>query len=193
VDACVLGLRPGELFALRRNDRVGSNDLRIDQSFSPLVGIVEPKSDASATCVWMPQSIVVELDFWMEANETQPPDMFLFPSQNDTPINANNFLKRVLQEAGKRTRKALQEAGEQIPDGFLEGLTHQALRRSCATHIQPYGSVKDIQVHLRHVRPNITADVYMQQIPSRVRAAVELLDQKLSSVARKVTASIEPN
>jgi len=74
-----------------------------------------------------------------------------------------------------------------------EALTHQALRRSCATHMQPYGSVKDIQAHLRHARPNITADVYMQQIPSSVRAAVELLDRKLSSVARKVTASIEPN
>jgi len=59
--------------------------------------------------------------------------------------------------------------------------------------MQPYGSVKDIQAHLRHARPNITADVYMQQIPSSVRAAVELLDRKLSSVARKVTASIEPN
>jgi integrase len=44
----VLGLRPGELFALRRNDRVGKNQIRIDESISPLSGVVEPKTDARA-------------------------------------------------------------------------------------------------------------------------------------------------
>ena len=36
----VLGLRPGELFALRRDDRVGPNQIRIDESISPISGIV---------------------------------------------------------------------------------------------------------------------------------------------------------
>jgi hypothetical protein len=48
--------------------------------------------------------------------------------------------------------------------------------------MQRYGTVKDIQAHLRHARPNITAEVYMQQIPASVRAAVESLDQVLSGM-----------
>jgi hypothetical protein len=59
--------------------------------------------------------------------------------------------------------------------------------------MQHLGSVKDVQAHLRHARPNITAEVYMQEIPATVRAAVELLDQKLTSIQPKVSQSIEPN
>jgi hypothetical protein len=49
-----------------------------------------------------------------------------------------------------------------------------------------------IQAHLRHARPNVTAEVYMQEIPASVRAAVESLDQKLTGCSRKLP-SIEPN
>ncbi len=190
----VHGLRPGELFALRRDDRLASNCLRIDQSVSPLVGIVDPKSEASNAFVWMPQSVVIELDFWMESQTDKRPEAFIFPSRKGTPLSANNFLKRVLKKAGEGAREELlKEPGVTLPNGFLEGLTHQALRRSCATHMQPFGSVKDIQAHLRHARPNVTAEVYMQEIPANVRAAVELLDQKLTSVRPKVSEAVEPN
>ncbi|MEQ1949371.1 MAG: site-specific integrase [Bryobacteraceae bacterium] len=190
----VLGLRPGELFALRRNDRLTTNYLRIDQSVSPLIGIVEPKTDASCASVWMPHSLALELDFWMDSQQDRRPDAFLFPSRAGTPLSANNFLKRVLKKAGERTRRKLKESGAEIPNGFLESLTHQALRRSCATHMQAYGSVKDIQAHLRHSRPNVTAEIYMQSIPATVRTAVESLDQKLSAVRiNTAEGSIEPN
>ena len=59
--------------------------------------------------------------------------------------------------------------------------------------MQHLGSVKDIQAHLRHARPNVTAEVYMQEIPASVRAAVESLDQKLSGVRAKTPQAIEPN
>jgi integrase len=186
----VLGPRPGELFAFRRNDRVGHNYIRLDEAISPLVGIVEPKSDSSKAFIWMPQSLGIELDFWMEAQQDKRPEAFLFATRKGTPLSANNFLKRQLKRAGENVRKKLEEQGATLSSGFLEGLTHQALRRSCATHMQPYGSVKDIQAHLRHARPNITADAYMQKIPARVLAAVEVLDQKLTSV-RKVISPIE--
>jgi len=39
--------------------------------------------------------------------------------------------------------------------------------------------VKDAQAQLRHSSPNLTAAVYMQQIPESVRAAVELLDRRI--------------
>jgi site-specific recombinase XerC len=68
--------------------------MRIDQSVSPLVGVVDPKTDASATCVWMPQSIATELDFWMESRKDTRPEAFIFASRKGTPLSANNFLKR---------------------------------------------------------------------------------------------------
>jgi len=59
--------------------------------------------------------------------------------------------------------------------------------------MQHVGSVKDVQAHLRHARPNITAEVYMQEIPATVRAAVESLDAKLTSVRPNPQSSIEPS
>ena len=129
----------------------------------------------------------------MEGQQDTRPEAFLFPSRTGTPLSANNFLKRVLNRAGGRTRKAITDAGADVPAGFLQDLTHQALRRSCATHMQHLGSVKDIQAHLRHARPNVTAEVYMQEIPASVRDAVESLDQKLIAGSPKTAVAIEPN
>jgi integrase len=189
----VLGLRPGEFFALRRNDRVAPNYLAIDEAISPITGVIEPKTPESCASVWMPQSLAIELNFWMDAQKDQRPEAFLFPSRSGTPLSANNFLKRVLQKAGERTRRKLKEREVEVSEGFLKGLTHQALRRSCATHMQSYGSVKDIQAHLRHASPNLTANVYMQVIPATVRAAVESLDQKLMGTRPSSPKAIEPN
>jgi hypothetical protein len=57
----------------------------------------------------------------------------------------------------------------------------QVDRRTCATHMEHLGNIKDAQAHLRHARPNVTVEVYTHEIPASVRSAVELLDQKLSS------------
>lgn len=115
----------------------------------------------------------------MDNQQDKRPEAFLFPSAVGTPISANNFLKRVLQKAAASTAEMVKNSGRELPAGFLEGVTFQSLRRSCATHMQHEGSVKDIQAHLRHAPPNVTASVYMQKIPASVRAAVEGLDGKL--------------
>ena len=114
----VLGLRPGELFALRRDDRVGPNQIRVDESISPTSGIVEPKTDASDAFVWLPQTLAIELDFWMESMQDRRPEAFLFASRSDrgTPISANNFLKRALKKAGERARAAMQAEGIDTPE-----------------------------------------------------------------------------
>ena len=156
----------------------------MNESVSALTGLVETKTAASEACIWVPQSHAIELDFWLDALHDKRPDAFMFPSRRGTPLSPNNLLKRVLKNAGERTRKQLEQAQATLPEGFLANITHQALRRSCATHMQHLGSVKDIQAHLRHARPNVTAEVYIQEIPDSVRAAVESLDRKLSSAFR---------
>ena len=54
----------------------------------------------------------------------------------------------------------------------LEKLNFQILRRTMATHAQKMGSVKDIQAHLRHSRPDTTAHEYMQELPESVQQMV---------------------
>jgi len=51
-------------------------------------------------------------------------------------------------------------------------LNFQVMRRTMATQAQKMGSVKDIQAHLRHSRPDTTANEYMQELPESVREMV---------------------
>jgi integrase len=179
----VLGLRPGELFALRRNDSEPSGELRIDEAVSDALRgnerIVAPKTVASIARVWLPRSIRDELDFWMRNMKDQRPEAFLFPSTRGTPMSPNNFRARHLKPAAAMALEAMRRSGRHIPEGFLEGIDHRALRRTTATRMQKCGNLKDIQAHLRHASPDVTADVYMQAVPASVRAAVEALDADL--------------
>src|SRR5436305_11715514 len=46
------------------------------------------------------------------------------------------------------------------------------MRRTVGTDLQEHGSMKDAQGILRHASIKTTANVYMQQIPASVRAAL---------------------
>jgi integrase len=159
----VLGLRPGEMFALRWNDKQG-NSLRIDSSITDGTE-VETKTEGSDSFVWLPASIETELEFWRGTATAAAPDAFIFPSSRGTAINTNNFLFRVLKEAGRN-------AG-------IEDVTHQMLRRTCSTYMAQITSVKDVQAHLRHTNAKTTLDHYIKSVPESVRVAVESLDQLL--------------
>ena len=54
----------------------------------------------------------------------------------------------------------------------LEKLNFQILRRTMATQAQKMGSVKDIQAHLRHSRPDTSAHEYMQELPESLQQMV---------------------
>ncbi len=159
----ILGLRPGELFALRWND-VECHRIRVDSS------VVDghegaTKTKASKSFVWMPSSLAAELDWWRSNSEGTHPEAFVFPSDRGTAISTNNYLKRVLQSAGKRIG--------------LAGINHQVLRRTCSTHMAQFASVKDVQAHLRHTTAKTTLEHYIKEVPESVRAAVESLDSLL--------------
>jgi integrase len=102
------------------------------------------------------------LEFWRGTPTNPVPDAFIFPSSRGTAINTNNFLFRVLKEAGRN-------AG-------IDGVTHQMLRR---TYMAQITSVKDVQAHLRHTNAKTTLEHYIKSVPESVRVAVESLDQLL--------------
>ncbi|HKD07262.1 MAG TPA: site-specific integrase [Bryobacteraceae bacterium] len=162
----VLGLRPGEMFALRWNDKDG-NSLRIDSSISDGIE-VETKTEGSDAAVWLPASIETELEFWREKTPKAAPDEFIFPTTRGTAISTNNFLYRVLKEAGKR-------AG-------IPGVNHQMLRRTCSTYMAQLTTVRDVQAHLRHTSAKTTLEHYIKSVPASVRVAVESLDCMLKSI-----------
>jgi len=152
----VLGLRPGEMFALRWNDKVG-NSLRIDSSITDGIE-VETKTEGSDSYVWLPASIDAELEFLRSTVKDASPEAFIFPSARGTAINTNNFLFRTLKEAGKN-------AG-------IERATHQMLRRTCSTYMAQLTTVKDVQAHLRHSTSKTTLEHYIKSVPESVRVAV---------------------
>jgi integrase len=162
----VLGLRPGEMFALRWNDKQ-QNSLRIDSSISEGIE-VETKTEGSNANVWLPSSIETELEWWRSASPNAQADGFIFPSTTGTAIGTSNFLFRVLKEAGKKSG--------------LPGLNHQMLRRTCSTYMAQLTTVKDVQSHLRHASPKTTLEHYIKSVPESVRVAVESLDQLLKKV-----------
>jgi len=95
-----LGLRPEELFALRRND-LRENELVIGEA---LVDghTKEPKTLASASSVYVPADLLTELKHYLEGID-QSPSAWLFPSQKkSSPLQPKNFLKRVLKPAAIR-------------------------------------------------------------------------------------------
>jgi integrase len=95
----VLGLRPGEMFAPRWNDK-GGNSLRIDSSITQGIE-VETKTEGSD--VWLPALLETELEWWRQAASDAKPEFFMFPSARGTAIQTNNFLNRVrMMRRGKK-------------------------------------------------------------------------------------------
>jgi integrase len=128
---------------------------------------VETKTEGSSANVWLPVSIETELEWWRSVSTDAGPEAFIFPSARGTAINSNNFLCRVLKEAGR-------QAG-------IDGVTHQMLRRTCSTYMAQLTSVKDVQAHLRHTYAKTTLEHYIKSVPESVRGAVESLDHLLKS------------
>lgn len=76
------------------------------------------------------------------------------------PRRAKNFLRWRVYPIADRLK---------IPRKLV---TFQVMRRTLGTDLQKHGTMKDAQGALRHASIKTTADVYVQQIPESVRAAI---------------------
>lgn len=154
------GLRPAEVFALRADD-IGDGLLRIDEAVKDVERgekrIGRTKTEEADAFIAIPADLEQELRAWAS---TRGPGL-LFPTEKGTTWRIGNYLKRVLKPLA---------AGLNPP---IDDMTHQAFRRTFATHFQSYGSVKDAQSQLRHARAETTLNHYQKQIPESTKAAVE--------------------
>lgn len=163
--ALTLGLRPSEIFALRADD-IFPGSLRIDESYvQGLIG--DPKTLHSKGFVTLPPSLEAELRAFVSARNIQE-NAFLFTYRNGRPLRSGNYVRRQLRSLGKSVG--------------IQPLTFQMLRRTFATHVQRHSTLKDLQGAMRHARPDMTADVYVQELPEGVKKAVTDWDLRLSSL-----------
>jgi integrase len=144
------GLRPAELFALRTDD-IQHRALRIDEAVKNLEReatgrrIGATKTDESDGVVSISADLEAGIRAWAE---TRPAGALLFPTEKGTTWHIGNYLKRVLKPLA---------ASVGIAD-----LTHQCLRRTCATHFK--GDMKDRQSQMRHTDPATTMRHYQKTL-----------------------------
>lgn len=153
-------LRPSELFDLRWRSFDDENALVLTETIYRAKLRPYGKTPGSLTKVHLPDGLADELRQWKEdcGGEDVSPDAFIFPNADGGFLHVNNYLYRVLKP---------------LAEGLgLEKLNFQILRRTMATQAQKMGSVKDIQAHLRHSRPDTTAHEYMQELPESVQQMV---------------------
>jgi integrase len=90
---------------------------------------------------------------------------FIFSTKEGTIMYKENVLFRVLRPIKEKLN---------IPI-----LNFQVLRRTMATLSQRAGSVKDVQAHLRHKTPDVTASEYMQSVPESACTMVNEVYEEL--------------
>jgi integrase len=159
--ACFLGLRPGEIAALRWED-IDAESIHIRRSVvRGIVGV--PKTRESIASLPLMDRVRVPLELWRQKS----PDTsgWVFPSVNNTPIDLHNLAARVI-------RPALAAKGL-VWKGLYAG------RRGAGTAIIALtnGNAAIGQALLRHKNMSTTLTFYKKQIPDGdLRAGLKLLD-----------------
>jgi integrase len=178
-----LGLRPEEMFALRRDD-VEGDQLRIDEAL--VEGKSAPtKTEASHDYVYIPPDLAVELKGWLECSCGEPTD-WLFQTEHGRRgfLNANNYRNRILKPAAIRAGVGVIETGKKDEKGkpiLKTAVDFRMLRRTCATLFGDRAKdPKSTQAQLRHADPAITLKHYQKAIPASVKAAAVALENDLT-------------
>jgi integrase len=151
-------LRPSELFALRWRSFDDQNTLSISETVYRRTIRPFGKTPGSLSKVHLPNGLANELRRWKLDCKNHSPDAFIFPNADGGFIDTANYRFRVLKPLAEKLG--------------IKKLNFQILRRTMATQAQRMGSVKDIQAHLRHARPDTTAYEYMQELPDSVQEMV---------------------
>jgi integrase len=116
------------------------------------------KTPGSLSKVHLPDGMASELRRWKLECKDHSPEAFIFQNADGGFIDTANYRFRGLKPLAEKLG--------------IEKLNFQILRWTVATQAQRMGSVKDIQAHLRHARPDTTAYEYMQELPESVQKMV---------------------
>lgn len=172
-DRCLFGiaafcaLRPSEAFALRWKSYQGDHFTILDTTWEGKLYPNQVKTKASRASVPIPDDLQPLIAEWYNSCFDNSPDALIFPTEGRAhnkgtmvPFRSRSFMRWHILPIAERLG---------IPKSLV---TFRVLRRSTATDLQKFGTVKDAQTILRHKKSDMTVNVYMQAIPESVRQAL---------------------
>lgn len=167
--ACAV--RPGELFAFRWRSlqRLANGRFALLVSETVYRGTLRTfaKTKGSLSLVAVPTLLAAELQDWRAESRYSGEDDFIFPNTHGGFISKENYLTRVLYPVKHRLK--------------LKMLNFQVLRRTFATRAygEGKGTLKDVQNHLRHAKPDMSLESYIKSLPETVSAMVDSIYESM--------------
>jgi integrase len=174
--AAAEAVRPGELFAFRWSCFVtlpnGRRALEVRETIHKGKLRDHAKTEDSCDYIALPLALAAELEAYRSETRWNGDNDFIFTNSRGGFINKDNYLNRVLYPL----RDALK----------LSKLNFQILRRTFATRAydEKKGTLKDIQKHLRHAKPDTTLENYAKQVPESVFTMVDAMYDRISAAPK---------
>jgi integrase len=184
--ACFLGMRPGEVAALRWED-FDTDWVHIRRSVVN-GNVDEPKTKASIDSVPLIDQVRVPLELWRrKCGHTEG---WLFESRNGTPVNLHNLAERVIIPHINGDRECVRCEVTPKPLKGVKWAGYYAGRRGAATTvIEVTGNAAVAQGLLRHKDMAITTRVYKKAISKlKLREGMEQAFQQKQLPAAKGSA-----
>jgi integrase len=183
--SCFLGLRPGEIAALRWEDfdlDVDSPSVHIRRSV--VRGVVSrPKTQESNAIIPLIMPVLIPLKLWHDKHDN-PTEGYVFESRNGTPVDLHNVVSRIIIPHVMGGRQC-------VPCGLTpnsSNVTWKGLysgrRGACTMTVEATrGNYAVAQALLRHKSMKTTLDVYKKQItPEAFSEGMKLLEAKAAEV-----------
>jgi integrase len=173
--------RTSETFGLQWKSYLGDRLMIHSTAYEGELYRGQVKTGASRSAVTIPDDIIPIVEAWRQVCPDTSPEALMFPTfgrdertGQKVPRRAKNFLKWRIHPISDRLK---------IPRKLV---TFQVMRRTLGTDLQKHGTMKDAQGALRHASIKTTADVYMQEIPDSIRAAINSRTRAILTKQREV-------
>jgi integrase len=181
-DLCLMSIalfcatRTSETLGLTLKPYAGDKLVPLNTAFEghPYEGRLKTRESRNA--IPIPEDVIPILEAWRSVSKNTSPDALMFPTFGRgirkgkvVPRQGRNFLKwRIHPIADKLS----------IPRKLV---TFQVMRRTLDTDMQGHGTKKDAQQILRHASIKTTAEIYMQEIQTSVRSAINSRTREIFS------------
>lgn len=162
--ACFLGLRPGEIAALKWED-FDTDCVHIRRSvWRTFVGT--PKTAESVSDIpLVDDRIKVPLELWRQKSG-QPKSGWVFPNEKGTPVNIENLKRRVIMPHVTGDEECIRCKKTPEKSTVEWKALYSGRRGACTAVIESTSRAEIAQALLRHKSMQTTLDFYKKQISS---------------------------
>jgi integrase len=182
--SCFLGLRPGEIAALRWEDfDLDSGSVHIRRSV--VRGVVStPKTQESTAKIPLIVPVLIPLKLHYD-KQGNPSEGYIFQSRNGKPVDLHNVVSRIIIPHVMGERRCVSCDCTPKSAGVTWKGLYSGRRGACTITIEATrGNYAVAQALLRHKSMKTTLDVYKKQItPEAFSEGMKLLEAKAAEVA----------